>query len=370
MKIPVSISLSTYLAYYKKGDNCEPQRKLKSENFEWDANHPKSLSSLCVEKLSENWVGSPKLNELIAKDRDLFLQILNTNVPLQILVDNIKNDVFWKRCYYSKWNDSLFTNEQKPWINLFIERFYADVLEKMNPKNYDPEKAKKLVKLCGPYVQSLIIKSLVPSDIPVQRTTSPEMADLITCRRQSEQKTSKNIHHLNRDHISLHAALGSLTNLTELHITYQLSSVGEEYRRDQFQFTNNDAKNLASGLEKCYLLKVLRITRSDMNCQRVKYILRGLSENLNLETLDFSHCKIGDEGASFIAKFISKRDKLRNLILTDNLFGPDGGEHIAHVLNHTSCGLRTLDLRLNNKLGSDGIAHIAVSLARGCNLTS
>ncbi|XP_047534923.1 dynein regulatory complex subunit 5-like [Vanessa atalanta] len=107
-----------------------------------------------------------------------------------------------------------------------------------------------------------------------------------------------------------------------------------------------------------------------MNCQRVKYILRGLMDNKKIETLDFSHCKIGDDGASSIAKFISKKDKLRNLILADNIFGPVGIENISHVLNHTSCGIRTLDLRLNNRLGSEGIAHVAVALARGCNLTT
>lgn len=60
------------------------------------------------------------------------------------------------------------------------------------------------------------------------------------------------------DHISLHAALGSLHNLVELHITYQLKNTGINYRKDQFQFTNNDAKNLAHGLEKCTQLKVFR----------------------------------------------------------------------------------------------------------------
>lgn len=53
--------------------------------------------------------------------------------------------------------------------------------------------------------------------------------------------------------------LGSLTNLVELHITYQLKNIGIEYRKDQFQFTDNDAKNLARGLEKCEQLKVLRL---------------------------------------------------------------------------------------------------------------
>lgn len=60
------------------------------------------------------------------------------------------------------------------------------------------------------------------------------------------------------DHISLHAAIGSLSNLVELHITYQLRNIGIDFRRDQFQFTNNDSKSLARGLEKCSQLKVFR----------------------------------------------------------------------------------------------------------------
>lgn len=58
-----------------------------------------------------------------------------------------------------------------------------------------------------------------------------------------------------------------------------------------------------------------------MNCTKVKYILRGLSNSQNMETLDFSHCKIGDDGASSIAKFIVKHKNLRSLILADNNFG-------------------------------------------------
>lgn len=50
--------------------------------------------------------------------------------------------------------------------------------------------------------------------------------------------------------------------------------------------------------------------------------------------------------------------------------GPPGAESISQVLIQSSCSVRNLDLRLNNKLGSEGIAFIAIAIARGCNLTA
>lgn len=70
MKLLDSISYNTYLAY-KPNRTLEPERKVESENFEWDYNHPKPLSVLCIEKLCENWMG--KLNyDKILFCRNLF----------------------------------------------------------------------------------------------------------------------------------------------------------------------------------------------------------------------------------------------------------------------------------------------------------
>lgn len=54
--IPLGVSKNTYFAYKTK-ENSESERKLKSENFQWDLNHPQSLVKICVEKLSVNWTG-------------------------------------------------------------------------------------------------------------------------------------------------------------------------------------------------------------------------------------------------------------------------------------------------------------------------
>lgn len=57
MKFPDSVSLNTHLAYKPK-NNLEPARKLKSEDFDWDSEHPKTLVTLCIEEIADKWKGS------------------------------------------------------------------------------------------------------------------------------------------------------------------------------------------------------------------------------------------------------------------------------------------------------------------------
>lgn len=56
MKFSDGVNLNTYLTYKQKED-LEPGRKLKSEFFDWNINHPKSLVRICIEKISEKWIG-------------------------------------------------------------------------------------------------------------------------------------------------------------------------------------------------------------------------------------------------------------------------------------------------------------------------
>lgn len=58
-------------------------------------------------------------------------------------MDNIKSDIFWKRCYHSKFSDSPLLADDKKWINAFMERHFADILENTNPRQYDPEKVSR-----------------------------------------------------------------------------------------------------------------------------------------------------------------------------------------------------------------------------------
>lgn len=108
--------------------------------FVFNYHKVKTFNIIEFNQLHMFFKGFPKLEDLVAKDREFFLHILKLDIPLQILVDNIKSDTFWKRYYSSKWTDFPIQEYQKPWINIFMERYYADILENMNPRHYDPEK--------------------------------------------------------------------------------------------------------------------------------------------------------------------------------------------------------------------------------------
>lgn len=56
MMLPYSVNANTYTTY-KQFNDIEPDRKIKSENFEWNIRHPKSLVRHCIEILSVNWMG-------------------------------------------------------------------------------------------------------------------------------------------------------------------------------------------------------------------------------------------------------------------------------------------------------------------------
>jgi hypothetical protein len=57
MQLLDNTNINSYWAYKGPTDNFESNRKIKSEDFQWNSNHPKPLVTLCLEKLSENWSG-------------------------------------------------------------------------------------------------------------------------------------------------------------------------------------------------------------------------------------------------------------------------------------------------------------------------
>lgn len=60
-------------------------------------------------------------------------------------------------------------------------------------------------------------------------------------------------------------------------------------------------------------LRLLRVHHSALDDSKLMTLLSQMQGNSSLEALAFPHCRIGDEGAAALARFLSERPKLRKL---------------------------------------------------------
>ncbi|KAJ8981721.1 hypothetical protein NQ317_003786 [Molorchus minor] len=89
----------------------------------------------------------------------------------------------------------------------------------------------------------------------------------------------------------------------------------------------------------------------DINCEKLITILKSLLKH-EIRVLDFSHCKIGDRGATAIAKF-SLEVPVEKVNLSNNKIGPKVAKSLSYALCQENCQITELDLHLNN-IGNAG----------------
>lgn len=129
-------------------------------------------------------------------------------------------------------------------------------------------------------------------------------------------------------------------------------------------------------------MEKVSLTRSNLDQPRAAAILQGIVANnnvrlmliivithllvlhstpifiLQVEEINFSHCKLGDSGAHAIGEFLKTHKSLKVLSLMNNGIGANGLAGLVHaLLQDTGTPLKHLDLRLN-PLRDDGGVHI------------
>lgn len=103
--------------------------------------------------------------------------------------------------------------------------------------------------------------------------------------------------------------------------------------------------------------QIFRLTRSKVDDNKARILIRSLLDHPALEKLDLSHNCIGDRGARAAAKLLS-HSRLRVLNLANNQVRAPGAQSLAHALAHNT-NLLSLNLRLNciEDEGGQAIAH-------------
>lgn len=234
MKIPNTVSLNTLKAY----ENLDARhtksqiftKRLCSVNFEWDSVCLMSLRELCIRALVHYWQLNPIYSEIDdVEDKNSLLDAIDVQLPIKLLSAYISEDVFWQRCFQHRWRNYFPPKIDRPWINIFLERYLAEAIETLKPINFDEEDIKSLLETCSPYVRTLKISQLQPS------LSEPNY------------------------HIPFEGILSNLAELRTIDVTFDLKTIGShDFFLGCTNVSKQDIESLALGIEKCYELKKFR----------------------------------------------------------------------------------------------------------------
>lgn len=136
-----------------------------------------SMNMKCSNYINSYFPDFPKLDEICSpEDKCMLLNILPTNLPLELVVSKVNDNIYFKKCAIERWyhlipinikeknmfifnstelkkeeplenteikeysikNDDLFT-ESKNWKEHYLENHMREYLENLKPEDYDPE---------------------------------------------------------------------------------------------------------------------------------------------------------------------------------------------------------------------------------------
>ncbi|RZC36889.1 hypothetical protein BDFB_004457 [Asbolus verrucosus] len=359
MKIPYEINKNTHITYKPSPESLllvgEDTRQIISEDFEWDKDHCPALITLCVEAINANFEKDPLLDELPCQDRDHLLEILDVNLPLELVIPLIDDEIYWQRRYDAKFGMVIAKKRMNwTWKSLYIERHIQEMLEQAQPEQNDEDEMSDMTKLCAPYVKKLVVTQLQAWKPPLHwdEEDIPEVYPT--------------------DHINFHPIFKGLPDIEEFEVVYAnfsqgMNDVSDKFNWNMFKLSVADCQRLGRSIHHLKSLRVLRIHRSKLEDAHARALMQGFIKNETVEELDLSHCLIGDQGALCIAKVLCVHPKLRILNLCDNRIERLGCEGLGFALLEPGCSLEKLNLKLN-PLREGGAMGIMRALVRGTKL--
>ncbi|XP_007537453.1 dynein regulatory complex subunit 5 [Erinaceus europaeus] len=330
------------------GVSSRRMRRIIAEDAEWSLAIVPLLSELCIQHIVKNFQNNPILKQLLPEDQQKVLNHLPTDLPLVVTATMIEDESYWHRCCLQRWPVCHVSKHGGSWKRMFFERHLQNLIKHFIPNTTDPGVILDLLPLCKNYVRRLCVDQFLP---PVQLPAAPHSGD------QSDSGSEGELEQPPMDHYQLDDLVAGLSHLEELDLVYGVKDCGMNFEWNLFLFTFRDCHSLAATIKACHTLKVFRLTRSKVDDDKSRILIRGLLDHPALEELDLSHNLIGDRGARAAAKLLS-HSRLRVLNLANNQVRAPGAQSLAHTLAHNT-NLISLNLRLNciEDEGGQALAH-------------
>ncbi|XP_008493799.1 dynein regulatory complex subunit 5 [Calypte anna] len=318
------------------------------EDPEWSLVTVPHLTELCLQHIVQNFEKNPILDRLLPEHQKKVLDRLPTGLPLAVTANIINDEDYWKRCCMERWQVCDIDNYGGSWKRMFFERHLENTLKCFIPNSTDPKQVLELIPLCKDYVWKLEVDQFLP---PVKVDQNEEEDDL------SDTASDMGLSEVTMNHYDLGLLITALPHLEELHLTYNVKDCGMNFEWNLFNFTYQDCCNLAIAVRMCHSLKVFKLTRSQVDDDKTRLLVRNLLDHPSLVELNLSHNLIGDKGAQAIGKLIN-HSRLEILDLCNNQIGHLGAQALAQALAENST-LTSLNLRLNclEDEGGEAIGH-------------
>ncbi|KFP89363.1 T-complex-associated testis-expressed protein 1, partial [Apaloderma vittatum] len=306
------------------------------EDPKWSLVTVPHLSELCLQHIIHNFEKNPILDRLLPEHQRKVLDRLSTGLPLTVTVNLISDEDYWKRCCTERWQVCDVSNYGDSWKRMFLERHLENILKRFIPNTTDPNQVLELIPLCKDHVRKLEVDQFLP---PVQVDQKEERDDI------SDTGSYNEFDEVPMHHYDLGVLITALPHLEELHLTYGVKDCGMNFEWKLFNFTHRDCSNLAVAVKMCHNLKVFKLTRSNVDDDKTKLLVRNLLDHPCLVELNLSHNLIRDKGAQALGHLIS-RSRLETLDLCNNQIHHLGAQALARALAENST-LTSLNLRLN-----------------------
>ncbi|XP_075836820.1 dynein regulatory complex subunit 5 [Microtus pennsylvanicus] len=331
-----------------KTTNVRRMRRIISEDAEWTLAIVPFLTELCIQHIVKNFQNNPILKQLLPEHQKKVLSHLPHDLPLTVTANLIDDENYWHRCCIKRWPVCHVDKHGGSWKRMFFERHLENLLKLFIPGTTDPNVILDLLPLCRNYVRRIQVDQFLP---PVRLPTPPQAEE------QSDSGSEGEGNEPEKDHYQLESLVAGLKHLEELDLVYGVKDCGMNFEWNLFLFTFRDCHSLAATIKACHTLKVFRLTRSKVDDDKARILIRSLLDHPALEELDLSHNLIGDRGARAAAKLLS-HSRLRVLNLANNQVRAPGAQSLAHALAHNT-NLVSLNLHLNciEDEGGQAIAH-------------
>ncbi|XP_022905812.2 dynein regulatory complex subunit 5-like [Onthophagus taurus] len=329
----------------------EAERTFFAENFDFDKELCPSLTTLCVEVIAKNFKERPLLQELPCADRLHLLELLPTDIPLELAVPIIEEEIYWKRRYADNYGVVKYVkHEYWTWKCLYLEHFLRVTLEEAQPQYSDETGMGDLLKLLNPFVHKVTVTQLQAWKPPLT----------------SDEEDIPEVYPI--DHIDFEPVLQKLENITEVDIIFGMKNLEMNFEWHAFELSVSDCAHIGRAVLYLKSLKNFRLHKTPIDDDHLRALLENLINHETIELLDFSNCSIGKTGALCLAKVMLTMKTLTHLIISNNNITATGGIGLGYaLLQPQCCPLYHLDMRLN-PLKHDGVMGLLRAMARQANL--